>query len=301
MILSNRTRVCKQLAFLFTLNRMASLKTLFEHQGHWGYHYSTLCRIFDAVMSIVYIRFRHIVLDSNLHFFARRFAFLYHRKFQARIVAPVPLGVANICGTIDATVFPVCKTDDQQLQLVIYNGKDRVHAIKFQNTSFPDGLGVMTGPMVGRRHDEMLLDLANTNDAMNDLQLAADIPPVEHKTLYMDKGYVSRSHWRAAFRNGVNLVEWMVVENTKMKVPRGVCAEMPFGKILSQNKYLAFSKGLKLQMSGVGVFYIVGCLFANALSCLYGNTVSEYFDCQPPRLYDYMQCRERGVLPEFPY
>lgn len=278
---------------------MASLQTFLELEEHWGYDYTILCRIFDAVISLVYIRFRHIVLDSNLRFFARRFA-LYHTKFQARIAQPVPVGVANVCGTIDATIVPVCKTDDPLLQLVIYNGKDRVHAIKFQNTSFPDGLGVLTGPLVGRRHDEMLLDLADTNTAMNNLQLAQNIPVANHKTLYMDKGYISRSHCRAAFRRGVNYLDWMHVENSKMKVPRGICAEMPFGKILSQNKFLSLSKGLKLQLSGVGIFYIVGCLFTNVHSCLYGNNVSEYFGCLPPTLYDYMCCQERGI-PFFSY
>lgn len=80
------------------------------------------------MIATVHRRFRHIVLESNLSVFARRFA-LYHAKFQARIAQPVPVGVSNVCGTIDATIIQVCKTDDPLLQLVIYNGKDRVHAI----------------------------------------------------------------------------------------------------------------------------------------------------------------------------
>lgn len=41
-------------------------------------------------------------------------------------------------------------------------------------------------------------------------------------------------------------------------------------------------------MSAVGKQYIVSVLFRNILTCLYGNTTSEFFEIEPPTLLEYL-------------
>ena len=63
--------------------------------------------------------------------------------------------------------------------------------------------------------------------------------------------------------------------------------EWIFGDIIDYFKFLDFKKDLKLDLSPVGKMYIVCALLRNALTCLYGNTTSEFFQLDPPSLADY--------------
>ena len=75
---------------------------------------------------------------------------------------------------------------------------------------------------------------------------------------------------------------------------------MPFGEVLSESKYISYKKGMKIQMMAVNQIYIVAILLHNAHVCLYGSKVGEYFEAEPPKLYDFMKCRQRGI-PYFEY
>ena len=52
-------------------------------------------------------------------------------------------------------------------------------------------------------------------------------------------------------------------------------------------KFLDFTKNLKFGLSSVGKMYIVSALLQNALTCLYGNETSTFFDLDPPTLEEY--------------
>ena len=58
--------------------------------------------------------------------------------------------------------------------------------------------------------------------------------------------------------------------------------EWLFNDIINYFKFLDFLKNLKFGLSSVGKMYIVSALLRNALTCLYGNSTSEFFDVQPP-------------------
>jgi hypothetical protein len=61
-------------------------------------------------------------------------------------------GIDVVFGFLDATVRPICKPSVGQSEC--YNGKDRLHSIKFQICSTPDGIiRHIDGPWPGRRHD----------------------------------------------------------------------------------------------------------------------------------------------------
>ena len=60
--------------------------------------------------------------------------------------------------------------------------------------------------------------------------------------------------------------------------------ERLFGEIVNYFKFINFKKNLKIGMSSVGKMYIVCALLRNALTCLYGNTTSDFFGCDPPTL-----------------
>ena len=52
--------------------------------------------------------------------------------------------------------------------------------------------------------------------------------------------------------------------------------EWIFGDIINYFKFLDFKKDLKLNLSPIGKMYIVCAFLRNALTCLYGNTTSDF-------------------------
>ena len=68
-----------------------------------------------------------------------------------------------------------------------------------------------------------------------------------------------------------------------------VSVEWLFGDIVNYFKFLDFKKNLKIGMSSIGKLYPVSALLQNAITCLYGNNISEFFDLQPPSLQYYFQ------------
>ena len=60
------------------------------------------------------------------------------------------------------------------------------------------------------------------------------------------------------------------------------------GDIITYFKFLDFKKNFKIDLSAVGKMYIVCALLHNARDCLYGNTSSTYFDCEPPTVEEYL-------------
>ena len=68
-----------------------------------------------------------------------------------------------------------------------------------------------------------------------------------------------------------------------------VSVEWLFGDIINFFRFLDYKKNLKIGLSSVGKMYLVCALLRNAITCLYGNQTTEFFDLEPPTLEDYFQ------------
>ena len=68
-----------------------------------------------------------------------------------------------------------------------------------------------------------------------------------------------------------------------------VTVEWLFGDVINSVKALDFKRKVKLEMSSVRKMYVVCTLLRNALTCLYGNHVSEFFELETPILKEYFQ------------
>ena len=82
--------------------------------------------------------------------------------------------------------------------------------------------------------------------------------------VFGEPAYPLRVHLQAPFRH------------TEMGSVR-VTVEWLFGNIINDFKFLDFKKNLKIGMSSVGKIYLVCALLHNAITCLYGNSTSEFF------------------------
>ena len=105
--------------------------------------------------------------------------------------------------------------------------------------------------------------------------------------VYGDPAYPLRIHLQAPYSQG-RLTQQMEDYNKAMSAVR-VSVEWLFGDIINSFKFLVYKKNLKIGLSSVGKMYIVCALLRNAITCLYGNQTSEFFDLEPPTLEEYFQ------------
>ena len=137
-------------------------------------------------------------------------------------------------------------------------------------------------PVEGKRHySGMLMD----SSLLNQLQQHSFGQNQRPLCIYGDPAYPLRVHLQAGFK-GARLSQQQIDWNTRMSE---VCVsvEWIFGDIRTYFKFLDFKKDLKIGLSPVGKMYIVCALLHNARACLYGNTTSTYFDCEPPTFEEY--------------
>jgi hypothetical protein len=102
----------------------------------------------------------------------------------------------DICfGFLDATIRPTCKPSIGQKEY--YNGKDRLHAIKFQICNTPDGIiQHIDGPWPGRRNDHHMVNsapLSSGSPALVSWILSHPCTDRQtHHVVYADQGYFSQ-------------------------------------------------------------------------------------------------------------
>jgi len=71
--------------------------------------------------------------------------------------------------------------------------------------------------------------------------------------------------------------------NHRMSAVR-TSVEWLFGDVVNSFKFNDFKRNLKIFLNSVGKIYVVSVILRNALTCLYGNLTSTFFDLTPPRL-----------------
>ena len=119
---------------------------------------------------------------------------------------------------------------------------------------------------------------------LNDVGNFAFSPAGQPMCVYGDPAYSLWIHLQAPYSQG-RLTQQMEDYNKRVQVS----VEWFFGDIINSFKFLDYKKNLKIGLSSVGKMYIACALLRNAVTCLYGNQTSEFFDLEPPTLEEYFQ------------
>lgn len=120
---------------------------------------------------------------------------------------------------------------------------------------------------------------------LNDLQRLAYSPGGHPMCVYGDLAYPLRVNLQAPFRNAV-MTPLMEAFNHSMSTVRE-SVEWLFNDIINYFKFMDFRKNLKIGLSSIGKMYVVCAILRNALTCLYGNQTSSFFQLEPPSLEEY--------------
>ena len=167
---------------------------------------------------------------------------------------------------------------------MVYNGHKRVHALKFQSVVTPNILiANLFGPVEGRRHDSGMLAMSGLLPQLQNMSVS---PTGQAMCIYGDPAYPHRIHIKCPFAHQQVLSPAEQAFNESMSKVR-VSVEWVFGDVVNYYKFTDFKKNLKIGLSAVGKTYIICALLRNALTCLYGNNTSRFFDVKPPTLEEY--------------
>jgi hypothetical protein len=196
----------------------------------------------------------------------------------------------GVWGFIDCTIRRIARPS--QWQRVAYSGHKKYHALKFQAIILPNGLfGHLFGPEPGRRNDCALLNESGLLDACAEHAVREgtdENTPAEARFLQIfgDPAYGVNNQIISPFSGRGQRTEAELEWNAAMASVR-IEVEHGFGIVSNTWPFLNASWKTRVGSSPVGRYYRVGILLTNALNCLHYNQISQYFECQPPNLFDY--------------
>ena len=237
-----------------------------------------LSYIFNGMVDLIYDEHSNLLTNLNQPWLNE----VNLRSF-ATVVSNAGSPLENCWGFIDGTVRPICRPG--QNQRLVYNGHKRVHGLKFQSVSTPNGMiANLYGPMEGKRHDAGMLRESGLMDQLEQHMTMADSTIF---SLYGDPAYPLRPHLLAPYRGGI-ITPDQALFNKRMSTVR-VTVEWAFGKVLSIFAFVDYKKNKKLYLQPVGKYYSVASILTNCHTCMYGSVVSDFFDLEPPSLGEYLQ------------
>jgi nuclease HARBI1 len=272
--LKNRCVLPKIEAMCIFLNRLAYPSRLEGMERIFGRQFTVLSRAVKTVMDIIYYRFKHLVSLST--------SYVTPSVLESWMAAIRRKGAPlEFCfGFVDGTVRPICRPSRYQKQA--YNGHKRVHALKFQSVSAPDGIIIdLTGPWEGRRHDCGML---RESELLQRLEHISGT--IGNAYIYGDPAYPISPLLQVPYKES-SLSEEESEFNNRMSKVR-VSVEWCFGKVISLFPFVDFKKNLKIYLQPVGKLYFVAVLLTNMHTCAYGSLTSTFFTVTPPTLTTYL-------------
>ena len=108
--------------------------------------------------------------------------------------------------------------------------------------------------------------------------------------VYGDSAFTLTRHIQTGFRPSSNPSESNALYTYLMNSGR-IAVEWGYGKVTSTWKYLDYKPQLKLHSSPLGSLYRVATCLTNMKICLEGCLTTEYFNCEPPSLEEYISWR----------
>lgn len=192
-------------------------------------------------------------------------------------------GCSRIFGFIDGTVRPIPKP--KHLQSAVYNGKDKVHALKYQSLVTPDGmLQQLAGPWPGSRHDMYAFHKSKLKEFVQALPQRADGTTF---AVYADQGYAASREVETPYFDGAADAIHEAI-NQAMASSR-IAVEWAFGDIVALWASLDMKRTQQLLSNRkIGQVYLVAGLLTNFMNCFKPNKGAQYFGVQPLSLEEYM-------------
>lgn len=191
--------------------------------------------------------------------------------------------LTNCVGYLDGSNQYISKP--HLAQGVLFNGHKRRHCVKWQGLMLPNGIMPMPfGPCNGRNHDAHMLDQSGVVRVMRRICRRLG----KAYQLYGDPAYPQSQWIGTPFPTHSRLTPAEALFNAQMSSTR-ISNEWGFGKIKLNWHFLDLENGHKLFLNDVQKYWPVAQILTNCHTCCYGSQTSQYFDCRPPSLEEYLE------------
>lgn len=151
----------------------------------------------------------------------------------------------------------------------------------------------VAGPYTGREADSTIVEHARLQDRLSAFCTHAGC---DYK-LYGDPAFAASRFIAKPFRRTV-ATEVESITNTRMSRVR-VTVEQAIGHVTQTFSAMDFVRTERQADGDVCKKYLIACFLRNCMTCMRGgNQISEYFDCYPPTLDEFLEERDyRDPLP----
>jgi hypothetical protein len=268
-----------EVGFMMFLYWNALPRTLFAMQEIFGREYSQISKILKAVWNYFNSTWGWLV-TNNLAYHARRgahnnahFIALYLKK-HGHLPAPRFLKVA---WWMDGHKVAI----NRDLR-IYFSGHKWFYCLSFLIVSSMEGLVCECwGAEVGCRNDHHLQNSSNISHRL----LMAQQGQADFFTCGTDKGLHISAAVKPMYNNQPNTPNENLA-NHELSACRAT-SEWDVGRQHIMWKFIDYKKVLFRELQPLGLMFRVLCILTNAITCLDGNSTSEYYNICPPTLEDY--------------
>ena len=190
----NRMSVLSEDIFCLVLRRLSYPCRLIDLQHMFPRHRTVLSNMFNVGIDFVHARMKSHLTTLNQPFLsAERLEIYANNVAETTDDLTEPM---KIWAFIDGTTRRICRPSKDHR--IVYNGKDRYHALKFEAVTALDGIIIhLAGPIEGARHDSHMLCESGLLD-----QLAGKMEVIRDMyRLYGDPAYSLNNHLITPHRN----------------------------------------------------------------------------------------------------
>lgn len=210
-------------------NRLSDLYDLFNRCE------SSISEIFNYTLNHVYINFNILLISLDQEWLNLTQLVTYNE-----VIVKKGSPLMNCIGFIDGTIRGMCRPIEEQEEF--YNKHKRIHSIKYQAITLPNGLiANLSGPYSGRHHDGFMLSDSKIIDKLDILFRKVNAPPT--MCIFGDQGYPLKGCLQVPYK-GHYLSDLEEEFNKRMGNVRK-CVEWSFGKVITLFAFVDFQKNLK--------------------------------------------------------
>jgi len=189
-------------------------------------------------------------------------------------------------GALDGTLFQIAKPGDDAVQNVVYNGKDRVHALKYLGITGCDGMTwCLFGPVEGRHHDSYLVETGRIRENLRHVFRSAAAggggAAFQSFCVFADKAFGQSAELTVPFRQYELQNNQARHRFNRVHKAVRLIVEWGFGKpklLFPMHQRIATQR---IFQSRIGIYHRVAFLLTNAHTCCYGSETSGYMNCTP--------------------
>lgn len=264
-------------AFCIVIRRMSSRATMRNFQKEFGRSEGSLCRI------MMYMT--HLILEragSSIFFYPITWSQLnrYLEAFRRRGIPDSLMIVACLDNKKQQTCKP---THNQKSQ---YNRFKKGHGPKHQTLHAPDGLILHEYAGDGRSGDGRI-----ARESGLPAFWTAN-PMLCNYRILTDSAYANNNVFVPVFKRNPGQLELPIrkrIFNRTVTPARTVGGEDDYSLIVANWALVDNKKSMKMELSPVIAFWALAVWLTNLLTCTHGaNQVSEWFDCLPPSLEEFI-------------